>query len=90
MDEQAEKEGQRSDPRQPVPTGGDACRYAIRVQGHLDPEWSDWLGGMSIAHEEGGETRLEGVLPDQAALHGLLNRLWSLNLPLLAVQRLAL
>jgi hypothetical protein len=65
-----------------------AHRYAIRVEGHLDPEWSEWLGEMTITHEERGVTCLEGTLVDQAALHGLLNKLGDLNLPLLALQRL--
>lgn len=89
MDKQAEEERQRSGPRRAAPAGLGPCRYAIRVAGHLDPEWSEWLGGMSITHEEGGETCLEGVLPDEAALHGLMNQLWSLNLSLLMLQRLA-
>jgi hypothetical protein len=64
------------------------CRYAIRVEGLMDAHWSQWLGGMTITHEEGGVTRLEGPVIDQAALHGLLNRLRDLRLTLLTVERL--
>src|SRR2546426_421440 len=64
------------------------ARYAIRVQGHLDADWSEWLDGMTITHEEGGVTRLEGVLRDQAALHGVLNKLRDLSLTVVALQRL--
>jgi hypothetical protein len=63
-------------------------RYAIRVQGHLDGHWSEWLGGVTITHEEGGMTRIEGVIVDQSALHGLLNKLRNLCLPIIALQRL--
>jgi hypothetical protein len=58
------------------------------VEGHLDAHWSEWLEGTAITHEEGGVTRLEGLLIDQAALHGLLNKLRDLRLSILTVQRL--
>ena len=64
------------------------CRYAIRVEGLMDAHWSQWLDGMTITHEEGGITRLEGLVIDQAALHGLLNKLRDLRLTILTVQRL--
>jgi hypothetical protein len=78
------------DPEQGQPwlAGDDGYQYAIWVQGHLDAHWSEWLGGMTITHEEGGMTRLEGVIVDQPALHGLLNNLRDLCLSILAVQRL--
>lgn len=63
-------------------------RYQIRVQGHLDSAWSAWFDGLTITHEAGGDTLLDGELADQAALHGLLQRLGGLGLPLLEVRRL--
>jgi hypothetical protein len=54
----------------------------------MDAHWSQWLDGMTITHEEGGITRLEGSVIDQAALHGLLNKLRDLRLPILTLQRL--
>jgi hypothetical protein len=62
--------------------------YQIKVPGHLDQSWSDWAGGMTIA-VEGEEdsppvTTLTGTV-DQAALQGLLRRLYSLGLPLISV-----
>lgn len=59
--------------------------YEIRVKGHLDKAWADWFGGLTIIHEDSGETLLTGTLPDQAALHGVLNRLRDLGADLLAV-----
>jgi hypothetical protein len=74
--------------RQPELAPHDGYRYAIWVQGHLDPGWSEWLDGVTITHEENGETRLEGVIVDQPALHGLLNKLRDLCLSIVTVQRL--
>jgi hypothetical protein len=62
--------------------------YQIKVPGELDESWSDWAGGMTITVESGGEdppiTTLTGTV-DQAALQGLLRRLYSLGLPLISV-----
>jgi hypothetical protein len=62
--------------------------YQIKVPGHLDASWSDWAGGMTITVESEDEgppiTTLTGIV-DQAALQGLLRRLYSLGLPLISV-----
>jgi hypothetical protein len=58
------------------------------VEGLLDAHWSEWLEGMTVTHEEGGVTRLEGALIDQGALHGLLNKLRDLRLTIITLQRL--
>jgi hypothetical protein len=64
--------------------------YRIRVKGYLDDRWSERLGGMEIRRidqvEGAPETSLVGWLPDQAALCGVLNTLYSLHLPLLSVE----
>ena len=59
--------------------------YRIRVKGHLAADWTDWFEGLSVTNLENGEAVLAGALPDQAALHGVLGRIHSLNLPLLSV-----
>jgi hypothetical protein len=62
--------------------------YQIKVPGELDASWSDWDGGMTVTVESEGEgppvTVLTGTV-DQAALHGVLRRLYSLGLPLISV-----
>jgi hypothetical protein len=68
-------------------TGRPAYWYAIRVEGHLDAHWSEWLEEMTITHEEGGITLLEGEVPDQSALLGLLCKLGDLHLSILTLQR---
>ncbi len=64
-----------------------ATQYEIRVEGHLDPNWSEWLDGLTITLLENGQTLLSGPLPDQAALHGVLNRIRDLNLQLIRVEK---
>jgi len=61
--------------------------YEIKVKGHLDEHWSEWFNGLTVSHDESGNTILSGPLPDQAALHGLLARVRDLGLPLLSVTR---
>ena len=61
--------------------------YRIRIKGHLAAHWAEWFSGMTITRLDNGETVIEGSVIDQAALHGMLNQLRDLGLPLLAVDR---
>ncbi|HLZ57325.1 MAG TPA: hypothetical protein VKR06_10290 [Ktedonosporobacter sp.] len=62
-------------------------QIAIRIQGHLDQSWQEWLEGLQIVHEPDGTSRLSGTLPDQAALYGVLNKIDGLSLTLLSLDR---
>jgi hypothetical protein len=61
--------------------------YRIRVSGHLDDRWSDWLDGLAVQRQDDGTTVLAGPIVDQAALHGVIARIRDLGLPLLEVNR---
>jgi hypothetical protein len=62
--------------------------YQIRVRGHLGASWSAWFEGWHISNEDDGDAVLTGPVADQTALHGLLNRVRDLGLPLVAVARI--
>ncbi len=66
------------------------AHYEIRVKGHLSSQWSDWFGGLAIDNLPNGEALLSGSLPDQAALHGVLNRILYLGLTLVSLKRIEL
>jgi hypothetical protein len=59
--------------------------YQIRVEGHLDYQWSDWFEGMEVTLENNGNTLLTGPVVDQAALYGLLRKVRDVGMPLLSV-----
>jgi hypothetical protein len=63
------------------------ARYEVRVGGVLDSSWSQWFEGLRIDHQ-GGETLLSGRLPDQPALHGILDKVRDLGLSIVAVRRI--
>ena len=63
--------------------------YQIKIKGILDDKWSDWFDGFTITHQAENETILEGPVPDQAALHGLLARLRDLGLPIRSIVNLS-
>ena len=59
--------------------------YRIRIQGRLERRWSTWFDGMSLTHGPDGTTVLRGQVSDQAALHGLIQKVGDLGLTLLEV-----
>jgi hypothetical protein len=60
-------------------------QYEIRVKGHLDARWAAWFDGLAIARGSDGTTILHGPVADQTALHGLLQKIRDLGLPLISV-----
>ena len=65
----------------------DPAYYAIRVRGHLPGQWAERFGGLAIDNLPNGEALLTGNLADQAALHGVLNRILYLGLTLISLNR---
>jgi hypothetical protein len=69
-----------------APSAGQSI-YEIEVQGGLDCHWSEWFDGLTVARDENDNTILRGSIPDQAALRGVLLRIFDLGLVLLSVNR---
>lgn len=61
--------------------------YQITVRGHLADDWSDWFDGLQMTNSAGGDTVLSGMIVDQAALMGVLNKLNRLNVTLLSLSQ---
>lgn len=61
--------------------------YQIRVKGHLDARSMRWFEGLNVSLQPNGVSVISGPILDQAALHGILNRIRDLGLPLLLVRR---
>jgi hypothetical protein len=59
--------------------------YEIRVQGHLERRWIAWFDGMELVTAEDGSMLIRGQVADQAALHGLIQKVRDLGLPLISV-----
>jgi len=63
--------------------------YQIKVKGTLDPRWKAWFDNFNIMPQPNDETLLQGTVADQAALHGLLAKIYDLCLPLILVEKLS-
>ncbi|MGH3458773.1 hypothetical protein [Aeromicrobium sp.] len=61
-------------------------RYELRVEGHLDGHWTSWFDDVTLTHENDGTTTLHALVPDQAALHGLLTKVRDLGATLISVE----
>ena len=72
----------------PIGPADDLPRYEIRLTGHLHPRWSAWFEGLCLIPEADGTTILRGPVIDQTALHGVLQKVRDLGLPLVSVTRL--
>ena len=63
------------------------AHYEIRVNGVLDGRWTEWFEGLRVSNV-GSQTLISGQVADQAALHGVLNKIRDLGLVLISVRRL--
>jgi hypothetical protein len=68
-------------------TNDEGGNYEIRLKGRLDGRWAAWFDGLGLTHDGAGITVIHGPVADQAALHGLLNKVRDLGLPLVSVTR---
>ena len=68
---------------------GEPAHYEIQLAGHLDQRWAGWFDGLTLTHRSDGTTVLHGSVLDQAALHGLLQKVRDLGLPLVSVAQVA-
>jgi hypothetical protein len=60
-------------------------QYEIRVEGHLGERWAAWFDGLTTTSEDDGTTVIRGSVVDQAALHGLIQRLRDIGIPLISL-----
>ena len=60
-------------------------RYEVRLKGHLDSRWAAWFDGLSLTQHGDGTTVIHGLVADQAALHGLLQKVRDVGLPLVSL-----
>ncbi|MGB0385556.1 MAG: hypothetical protein ACPGWR_12095 [Ardenticatenaceae bacterium] len=64
---------------------GKQSHYQIKIKGHLDAHYQDWLDGLTIFLTDDGDTILSGSIVDQAALHGVFKKIRDLGLTLISV-----
>jgi hypothetical protein len=68
-----------------VPSYVRSVQYEIRIEGRLGARWAAWFDELSITTDDDGTTVLRGSVPDQAALHGLLQKVRDLGIPLISL-----
>jgi hypothetical protein len=68
----------------------DVQQYEIRVRGHLGSRWTAWFDGLIVTNGDDGTTVISGPAVDQAALHGLLQKLRDLGIPLVSLTQIPL
>jgi hypothetical protein len=74
-------------PRASADARSEAGTYEIRLAGHLDARWAAWFDGLTVSRESNGITTISGPIADQTGLHGVLQRVRDLGLPLLSVSQ---
>jgi hypothetical protein len=63
-------------------------QYEIRITGHLSSRWEAWFDGLSLTRTADGTTVIRGRIVDQAALHGVLQKLRDIGVSLISVTQL--
>ena len=65
--------------------------YEFRVRDRISSQSAAWFEGLELAVDETAEpiqTIIKGYMEDQAALHGLINRIRDLGLALVSVNQI--
>ena len=70
-----------------ISAADEACRYDIRVKGHLETRWTAWFDGLTLTKCGDGTTVIHGPVVDQSTLHGLLQKVRDMGLALISVTR---
>jgi len=64
--------------------------FRITIQEVIDANWAEWFSEMTLSSATGDDQRpvtvLTGPIVDQAALRGILDKLWNLNLTVISVE----
>ena len=64
--------------------------WRIRLDGHLEKNWAEWFNGLDVNREKCAngtwQTVLEGQPRDLAVLHGLIIRMWDMNISVLSLE----
>ncbi len=68
-------------------SANEAGQYEIRIKGRLDSRWAAWFDGLDLTNASDGITVIHGLVADQSALHGLLQKVRDVGLPLISVTR---
>ena len=67
-------------------------RYQIGIKEQLDESWAEWFSDFELTYKTDDQGRsftiLTGMVIDQAALNGILTKIWNLNLTVLSVKRI--
>ncbi len=63
--------------------------YQLAVEEQLSSTWSEWFEVMVLEPFIGQGTSITGLIEDEAALYGVINRLRDLNLVIIEVKRLS-
>ena len=67
----------------------ESISYEIQVDGVLGERWDRWIfGDLAFSYQSGGVTTILARVPDSAALRGLVNHLWDLNLSIFSIQKI--
>jgi hypothetical protein len=69
-------------------TASEAGRYEIRLQGHLGNRWTTWFDGLTLTNCSDGTATIRGIVVDQSALHGLLQKVRDLGMQLISVTKI--